>query len=36
MDARAIRDEQLIEGARRSTLDELTDWTRWADKIVTF
>jgi hypothetical protein len=22
--------------ARRSTLDEVTDWTLWADKTVTF
>jgi len=36
MDARAIREDQLIEGARRSTLEELTDWTLWADKVVTF
>ena len=36
MDARAIRVEQLIEGTRRSTLEELTDWTLWADKVITF
>jgi uncharacterized protein involved in oxidation of intracellular sulfur len=36
MDARAIGDEQLVEGARRSSLDELTDWTLWADKVITF
>ncbi len=36
LDARAIDAERLVEGARRSTLDELTDWTLWADKIVTF
>jgi uncharacterized protein involved in oxidation of intracellular sulfur len=36
MDARAIREDQLIEGTRRSTLDELADWTIWADKVVTF
>ena len=36
MDARAIREEQLIEGTRRSTLEELTDWTLWADKIISF
>jgi uncharacterized protein involved in oxidation of intracellular sulfur len=34
MDARAIREEQLIAGARRSNLEELTDWTLWADKVV--
>ena len=36
MDARAIGDEQLIDGARRSTLDQLTDWTLWADKAIAF
>jgi uncharacterized protein involved in oxidation of intracellular sulfur len=36
MDARAIRQVQLIDGARRSTLEDLTDWTLWADKVVTF
>ncbi len=36
MDARAIDESRLIEGPRRSSLDELTDWTIWADRIVTF
>ncbi|MEX1125236.1 MAG: DsrE family protein [Acidimicrobiia bacterium] len=36
MDARGIGDQGLIEGARRSTLEGLTDWTLEADKIVTF
>ena len=36
MDARGLADGQLVEGARRSSLDELTDWTLWADKVVTF
>ena len=36
MDARAFPESALIEGARRSTLDEATDWTLWADKVVTF
>lgn len=36
IDARGITDDMLTEGARRSTLDELTDWTLWADKVVTF
>ena len=26
----------LVEGARRSTLEEATDWTSWANKAVTF
>jgi len=32
MDALAMKYEQLVGGARRSTLEELTDWTLWADK----
>jgi len=36
MDARAIDDAELLEGARRSTLSELTDWTIWAEKTLTF
>ena len=36
MDARAIREDQLLNGARRSALEELTDWTLWADKVITF
>ena len=36
MDARAIGEGEIVEGARRSSLEELTDWTLWADQIVTF
>jgi uncharacterized protein involved in oxidation of intracellular sulfur len=36
MDGRAIREEQLVAGARRSNLEELADWTLWADKVVSF
>jgi uncharacterized protein involved in oxidation of intracellular sulfur len=36
MDARGIDDDELVEGARRSSLEELADWTIWAEKIVTF
>jgi uncharacterized protein involved in oxidation of intracellular sulfur len=34
MDARDIG--QVIEGAHRGTLDELTDWILWADKVVAY
>lgn len=34
LDARGIEEGRLIEGARRSTLEELTDWTLWAEKIL--
>ena len=36
MDARGITDDGLVTDARRSTLDELTDWVLWADKTLTF
>jgi uncharacterized protein involved in oxidation of intracellular sulfur len=36
MDARGITDTELMEGARRSTMAELTAWTQWADKVVVF
>jgi uncharacterized protein involved in oxidation of intracellular sulfur len=36
MDARGIADSELAEGARRSTLAELTSWTQWADKVIVF
>jgi uncharacterized protein involved in oxidation of intracellular sulfur len=36
MDARAIKEDQLIDGAHRSSLEELRDWTIWADKVITF
>ena len=36
LDARGITDDRLAEGARRSSLDELTDWTVSADKVTTF
>ena len=36
MDARGLTDGDLIEGARRGSLDELTDWTLWADRVIAF
>jgi uncharacterized protein involved in oxidation of intracellular sulfur len=36
MDARGVTDAELAEGCRRSTMDELTDWTLWADRVVVF
>ena len=36
LDARGIRNEELMPAARRSTLEELVDWTQWADKVVVF
>ncbi|MEK7346978.1 MAG: DsrE family protein [Pseudomonadota bacterium] len=36
MDARGLKDEELIEGARRSTLAQLADWTAEADKVLVY
>ena len=36
MDARGIDEGEIVEGTRRSSLEELADWTLWADKVVTF
>lgn len=36
MDARGLRDEDLIEGARRGTLAQLADWSAEAGKVLVF
>lgn len=36
MDARGMADTELIEGAKRSTLAQLADWTVEADKVLIF
>ena len=36
LDARGIGETMLTKGARRSTLEELAEWTVWADKVMTF
>jgi uncharacterized protein involved in oxidation of intracellular sulfur len=36
MDARGVSEEMLTKGSRRSTMDELGDWTLWAEQVVTF
>jgi uncharacterized protein involved in oxidation of intracellular sulfur len=36
MDARGITDTTIISDARRSSLDEVTDWVLWADRTITF
>ena len=36
MDARGLADEELTEGARRSTMDELAQHTLDADKVLVF
>jgi uncharacterized protein involved in oxidation of intracellular sulfur len=36
MDARGLTDGEIIEGAARSTMDELTERTIEADKVLVF
>ena len=36
MDARAVQADAIVEGAQRSSLDELTAWTQEADKVLIF
>ena len=36
MDARGMGEEQVVEGARRSTLKELAEWTAQTDKVLMF
>jgi uncharacterized protein involved in oxidation of intracellular sulfur len=36
LDARGLTDVPLVDGAHRGSLDEVTDWNLWADKVLTF
>jgi uncharacterized protein involved in oxidation of intracellular sulfur len=36
MDARGITADELVEGAKRGTMDQLTEWTTGADKVLVF
>jgi len=36
LDARGITDQLLADRVCRSSLDQLTEWTLWADKVITF
>ncbi|HLF06975.1 MAG TPA: DsrE family protein [Thermoplasmata archaeon] len=36
MDARGIKEEELAEGTKRSSLDQWTEWTVWAEKTLVF
>ncbi len=36
LDARGIDAGNLVDGSHRSSMEELTDWAFWADKIVSF
>ena len=36
MDARGLSDDDIVEGAHRSSMDELTQWAVDADKVLVF
>jgi uncharacterized protein involved in oxidation of intracellular sulfur len=36
IDVRGIKAESLVEGANRSSIEELTAWTQAADKVLVF
>jgi uncharacterized protein involved in oxidation of intracellular sulfur len=36
MDARGMQDDEMIEGASRSTLAQLAEWTAHSDKVLVF
>jgi uncharacterized protein involved in oxidation of intracellular sulfur len=36
MEARGLSDSELSQEAHRSSLDQLTDWTQWADRTLVF
>jgi uncharacterized protein involved in oxidation of intracellular sulfur len=36
MDARGMSTEELTPGTRRSSMDELGDWTLWAERVIVF
>ena len=36
LDARGMTEEQLAEGVHRSSMDELSEWTLWAGKVIVF
>ncbi|OLZ50162.1 DsrE/DsrF/TusD sulfur relay family protein [Amycolatopsis keratiniphila] len=34
MDARGMSEDNIVDGAHRSSMKELTEWTLWADKVI--
>jgi uncharacterized protein involved in oxidation of intracellular sulfur len=36
MDARGLKDEEMVPGCRHSTLEHLAELTLWAEKVLTF
>ena len=36
MEARGIGEADLIEGTHKSNLEQLADWTQWAERVLVF
>lgn len=36
VDARGIAESELLDGIHRSSMEQLTEWTVWADKVIVF
>ncbi|HZW61118.1 MAG TPA: DsrE family protein [Candidatus Babeliales bacterium] len=36
MNAHGMKDEEMMGGTKRSSMDELSEWTIWADKVIAF
>lgn len=36
MEARGLTPEMFVAGASCSSLEQLTEWVQWADKVITF
>lgn len=36
MEARGMAETELINGTHKSTLEELADWTEWAEQVLVF
>ena len=36
MDARGITADEVVAGAKRGSMDQLTEWTAGADKVLVF
>ncbi|MHB1440771.1 MAG: DsrE/DsrF/TusD sulfur relay family protein [Cuniculiplasma sp.] len=36
MEARGMNDEELVDGVGRGSMDQLSEWTLWAAKVLVF
>lgn len=36
MDARGLSEDEFVPGVRRSSMEELAEWTLWADRAVAY